>query len=336
MIDWCQSLFRPRGQLLPEKSAPDPAATRAAMTISCRDTAAIPKVANAGIIVSHNGRDVQVMHEGTLVCAGGYHGEWMAGIIRELRGHHEPQEELLFHHVVQHCRPGTTIMEVGAFWAYYTNWYLGAVAKSKAVCVEPDVANMACGQENLALNGREAIWVHAAVGREPAVHVAEAVPHHPLDGLFQLVGRCPIEMLHIDAQGAELSFLESCASAAAEGLLRFVFVSTHHESISGSATTHEDCLRHLRTLGAVILAEFGVDESFSGDGLIVASLCVEDAQIHLPAVSRNTPAHSLFGGPSSATGQVSLAGTDLGPMLVYDGDQAVGRLPNEHDRSEKI
>jgi len=336
MIDWCQSLFRPRGQPLPEASAPDPAASRAAMTISCHDTAAIPKGANAGMIVSHNGRDVQVMHEGTLVRAGGYEGEYMAGIIRELRGHHEPQEELLFHHVVQHCRPGTTIMEVGAFWAYYTNWYLGAVAKSKAVCVEPDVANMACGQENLALNGREAIWVHAAVGREPAVHVAEAVPHHPLDGLFQLVGRCPIEMLHIDAQGAELSFLESCASAAAEGLLRFVFVSTHHESISGSATTHEDCLRHLRTLGAVILAEFGVDESFSGDGLIVASLCVEDAQIHLPAVSRNTPAHSLFGGPSSATGQVSLAGTDLGPMLVYDGDQAVGRLPNEHDRSEKI
>ena len=325
---------------------PNDADRRVAMTLRCRDTDPIPKVPRAGEVIEHDGLKVQVMHDGTCVVAGGYHGEWMTQIIRGLNGHHEPQEELAFHHLLRHCRPGTMIIEVGAFWAYYTNWYLGAVAESTAVCVEPDANNLACGERNLAINGRSATWVNACVGRDHAAAmsvrresdgVTVAVPQHSLDSILTLVGRRPIEMLHVDCQGAELPFLESLASATHEALLRFVVVSTHHASISGSPTTHQDCLRRLQSLGATILCEHTVEESFSGDGLIVASFHAADAAIEMPPFSRNAPRASLFGAPDAGSGarDVVLADTDNGPMLVFRADTVIGRMLQERGSFEE-
>jgi FkbM family methyltransferase len=237
-------------------------------------------------------------------------------------------------------------VEIGAFWAYYTNWFLGAVAGSSAVCVEPDAANMACGTQNLALNGRSATWVNACVGRDHAEAVTVVresdgatvtLPCHSLDSLLDVVGRRPIEMLHIDCQGAEAAFLASLGSAAREGLLRFIVVSTHHASISGSCTTHQDCLRQLEDAGAVILCEHSVEESFSGDGLIVASFLRDDAAIDLPTISRNTAHESLFGRPGATPGtpRVALARTDNGPMLVFEQDTTIGRMLLERGSFEE-
>ena len=78
------------------------------------------------------------------------------------------------------------------------------------------------------------------------------------------------------------------------GLVRFVVVSTHDAAISGSATTHEDCIRELERCCGTILAEHGVAESYSGDGLIVASFQPQDRGIRLPEVSRNHPGRGVF------------------------------------------
>jgi FkbM family methyltransferase len=277
------------------------------MTCGCADAAAIPKVPGAGRVFWHDGRRVQRMHQGILVRAGGYDGAWMTEIIRQLQGHHEPQEELLFHHLLPLCRPGSRMVEIGAFWAYYTAWFLSTVPGSTAVCLEPDAANAACGQETLALNGLTATWVAGAAGRTHAAAVplrresdgeVVTVPVHCLASLLDVVGNGPVEMLHIDAQGAELPFLESLGDAAVQGVVRFVVVSTHHGTISGSPTTHEDCLRLIRRLGGVVLAEHSVEESFSGDGLIVGSFDPADAGLALPEISRNHAAASLFGVPA--------------------------------------
>lgn len=72
-------------------------------------------------------------------------------------------------------------------------------------------------------------------------------------------------------------------------------VSTHHSSISGSHTTHSDCLDELRELGATVLVEHSVEESFSGDGLIVASFYDCDKDLRFPDISRNRAENSLFG-----------------------------------------
>ena len=269
---------------------------RVRMTLSCRDTDPIPKVADAGEVIEQDGQRVQIMHEGTRVVADGYCGGWMTDVIRGLRGHHEPQEELLFHHILGHVRPESLIVELGSYWAYYTNWYLGAVPGSTALCVEPDPANLAVGRRNLAINGRIATFTQACVGRPTAWSIDRRLDCLDMDAVLALAGGRRIEMLHMDVQGAELSFIESMWRAVAEQKVRFTVISTHHKSISGSATTHADCVRALQSLGAKVLVDHDVYESYSGDGLIVASFAAEDRSIVLPAISRNVRERSLFSG----------------------------------------
>lgn len=272
------------------------------MTISCRDTDSVPKVPGAGSVFDADGVLVQLMHEGSKVRAGGYQGDWMMQVIQSLRGHHEPQEELVFHAILAHVRPNAVFVELGAFWAYYTNWFLGAIQGSKAFCIEPDEANLSLAKENLRLNDRTATLIQGCVGGQHGLVAMEtettrktvAVECFDAAALFQRIGSVPVEILHMDVQGAELPFLQSMERVATANPVRFVFVSTHHAAISGSATTHADCLRQLRALGAIILAEHGIGESFSGDGLIVASFDQKDASICLPAISRNVPEQSLF------------------------------------------
>jgi len=273
---------------------------RVRMTVSCRDTDSIPKVPGAGEVVEKDGRRLQIMHEGTRVIADGYCGAWMTDIIGGLSGHHEPQEELLFHHLLAHVATESLIVELGSYWAYYANWYLGAVPGSTAICVEPDPAHLEVGRQNLAINNRTARCLRAWVGAVPAAapgDVSAGIDCLDMDAVLALADGRRIEILHMDVQGAELPFIHSMRSAVAAGRVRFLVASTHHESISGSPRTHEDCLEALRGLGATVFTEHDVFESFSGDGLIVASFAAADRDLRLPEISRNLRRRSLYGGP---------------------------------------
>lgn len=278
---------------------------RSLMTISCRDSDVIPKVAGAGSVRQRDAERVQVMHNGVEVVYGGYYGEWMAHIIRGLQGHHEPQEELLFHTLLRYVRHSSHIVELGCFWAYYTQWYLKEVPDSTALCIEPDANHLAIGQRNSALNGHleQVRFVQAWIGGQAlAAHASptetspEPVTLPMFDAASILAEQAgeAIELLHLDTQGAELPFLRSITREMAEQKLRFIMVSTHHSCISGSTTTHVDCVEALRALGASILVEHDVIESFSGDGLILASTQACDRDLWFPEISRNRAERSLF------------------------------------------
>lgn len=278
-------------------------AERVAMTVACRDCDLVPKVPNAGRIEGSVDGPVQVMHNGLRVVAGGYYGQWMSEIIRGLRGHHEPQEELLFHHLLAHVLPQSIFVELGSFWAYYANWFLRANPLASAICVEPDLNHLAVGRINLRLNHRNAVLINAAAGaaaceamqvrRESDGRIV-TIPCLDMDALLRTACAERIEVLHMDIQGAEHPFVVSMRNATAAGKLRFILVSTHHESISGVATTHEDCVAEIVAQGGAILAQHSVAESYSGDGLIVASFNPADAGIRMPAISRNNAQSSLF------------------------------------------
>lgn len=223
----------------------------------------------------------------------------MTDIIRGLHGHHELQEEAAFHSLMPHARPSSTILELGAWWAYYPLWFLGAVTSSEAICVEPLEDHLHLAKENLRLNGRSATIIPGCVG-DTHGHVAmprsaALVECFSAPALFQRIGWRRIELLHMDVQGAELPFLRSMRAMPAQALVRFVYVSTHHESISGSPDTHAECMQQLKAQGAAILPEHGVHESFSGDGPIVASHEPADSQIPMSSIGRKTRESSLFG-----------------------------------------
>jgi hypothetical protein len=105
-----------------------------------------------------------------------------------------------------------------------------------------------------------------------------------------------IELLHIDALGAEGDFIASMGRAPKTSV-RFLVDSTHHRSISGLVDTHEECFDLIRSFGGHILVAHNVQESFSGDGLLVAFFFEQDRSLPMPTITRNTPAASLFPEP---------------------------------------
>jgi FkbM family methyltransferase len=292
---------------------PRPPVDRVEMTCQCRDTDVIPRVANAGAIEQFRGQTVQVMHNGLRMVAGGYYGEWMVEVIRRLRGCHEPQEELVFWEVMKRLPAAPLMIELGAFWAYYTCWFLRDRLAGRAYCVEPDPNNLEIGRANLELNDAQATFIHAAVdsvATGPTPFSCESdgavrpTPHISVDTLVREHEIAGIDLLLSDAQGAETAMLEGCVETIRAGKLRFILISTHHHSISGDPLTHQQCLARVRDLGGHVFAEHSIPESFSGDGLIAASFAAADRDMPAIPLSYNRAATNIWRDPALELGEL--------------------------------
>ncbi len=277
---------------------------RIAMATRPRDCDVIAKVPGAGEVRVENGERVQIMHNGLRVVADGYCGAWMTRLIERCEGHHEPQEERMFHAVLRAMPPDAAMIELGGYWSYYSLWFLHGWPARRAVVLEPDPKNLAVGRANAALNGLAPAFVAAmaggATGTFPFASETEGellLPCATVGQIMQTNGMATLDILHCDIQGGELAVLQSCAALFAEGRVRWAFVSTHAEPISGDPLTHQRCLAFLRDAGAVIEAEHDVHESFSGDGLIVARFGAAPAGWTPVALSLNRYSESLFRNP---------------------------------------
>ncbi len=295
-----------------QSTTPDPAGPklsvkalrRVLMTTGCHDCDDLPKVPHAGQIVSDENSRYQIMHNGLQVLEGGYCGQWMTEIIRRLQGHHEPQEERVFHELLAHIPTGSTMVELGSGWGFYSMWFAREVADAHLVCVEPDPVNLKMGEQNFRRNGVTGQFVQASVGSRslpPRPFSCESgppidTPEISVDDLIAREGLSSIELLLADIQGAELSMLKGAARAIAAGKVRFVVVATHHHSISRDPLIHQRCLAWIQDHGGHVLSEFNVVEGFAGDGMIAASFCPEDRTLPMIPVSRNRPSNTLFRG----------------------------------------
>lgn len=282
------------------------AARRVRMTVSCRDSDAIPKVPGGGDVLTVGGVSVQRMHNGVLIEEGCYYGPWMTEVIRALRGHHEPQEEAVFHAVMERLaesEPDATMIELGSFWAYYSMWFHGRTGGNRVVCLEPDPVYLDVGRRNFALNEMSASFLQGAVGDEPGAttrFVAEStgeeveVVQYDLASLMAETGLDRVSLLMVDIQGFETVLLERAADLLRAGRIRFAVVSTHHHLISGDALTHQRVLDLLRACGGHVIAEHSVPESYSGDGLIAVSFDERDRDLTVD-ISHARAKESLFG-----------------------------------------
>ncbi|WIY02977.1 FkbM family methyltransferase [Amycolatopsis mongoliensis] len=296
-------------RLVPDVAGVDAAlARRMLATAGCPDADRIPKVGHAGEIRDHEGGRVQVMHNGLLVEEGGYYGAWMTETIRALCGHHEPQEELVYHRIVERLATegGEPVMiEFGSFWTYYGLWFCHAIPTGRVVALEPDPAYLDVGRRNAGLNGytHRVRFVQAAIGDEPGESMdfeAESdgrtypLPQHDLASLMSEADVARVDLVLADVQGAETILLERARGDFEAGRVRFLVVSTHHHSISGDPLTHQNALRLLLDAGAHVVAEHTVGESVSGDGLIAVSFDARDKDFTVP-VSHARYRESFFG-----------------------------------------
>jgi FkbM family methyltransferase len=276
---------------------------RILMTAKCTDADAIPKVSGAGDLFEENGCRFQLMHNGIRVVEDCYYGRWMTELIRLLRGHHEPQEERVFHEILKYVSAKGTMIELGSFWSYYSLWFQTCVAQAKTFMIEPDPNNLETGRRNFALNRCSGAFFNLRVANvsgqaEPFQCESDAivrpVPTIAMDDFIEQNTIDFVDLLLADIQGAELQMLEGARKSIAEGKIRFLVVSTHHHSISRDPILHQRCLQFLKDEGAHIIACHSVSESYSGDGLIAASFLSADRSIPAINISKNAATSSLF------------------------------------------
>ena len=201
-----------------------------------------------------------------------YYRFWSTEIARYLRGVHEPQEERVLFEVMRHAPAGAAMIELGAYWAYYSAWFGKVVPNARMFLVEPSPHAIAAGMRTFELNGLRGTFIPAGIGglefgdiqaREDrsfvdvlAISIDEIMARHTIDRVF---------IVHCDTQGSELAALRGAQRSMAEQRIGYFFISTHDDK-----TLHKQCIDLLTNSGFSIIAQHTMAESFSYDGLIVA------------------------------------------------------------------
>jgi hypothetical protein len=246
---------------------------RIADVLACPDNADIPRVADAGRkvdgdIIMHNGLRVAYGTYGT------YDTQETMRVLEVNRGVHEPQEEKIFQQVLSLMPLGAVMLELGAFWGFYSLWFASVVKNGRCFLVEPVWSNLNAGRLNFALNGLRGIFINGFIGahyrrqpfQPPVLAVDWLMREHSLD---------KIHLLHSDIQGFEKEMLDGARCAVLEERIDWIFISTHAEKL------HHDCREWLVARGWALVADANLDESYSVDGLLVAhrpGLCAPPLQ----------------------------------------------------------
>jgi FkbM family methyltransferase len=247
---------------------------RIMLATSCKDCDYIEKVDKAGQILSDlKGKEFQIMHNGIMTYIDSHYGDFNVEIIKNLKGHHEPQEEKVFNEILKLLKPGSSMIELGAFWGYYSLWFKSAIENSEVYLVEPMDTMLEYGRRNFDLNECSGNFFQYAIGDKNAENISfkhwdgkdYEINQICVDSFLEINKIEHCEILHADIQGFELEMLKGAYNSLKSKSISFVFISTH------SNLLHYKCLGHLRKLGYKIVAEHNISESFASDGLIVAS-----------------------------------------------------------------
>jgi len=227
--------------------------------LSCPDLESIARVPKAGSI--ENG--ILTMHNGLKVLAGSYSGDPMTKLLQRTQGIHEPQEEKVFSQVLKHLAPQSSMLELGAWWGFYSMWFQKELPKSQIYLIEPVQENLEFGKKNLALNGMQATFHHAFVNSESNDPPA-GVPSITIDDALKLFQIRHLSILHCDIQGYEFAMLQGARNSLKSRAIDYFFISTHTTNL------HYACLDSLRQADYEILAQADMLDTYSFDGLIAA------------------------------------------------------------------
>jgi hypothetical protein len=231
---------------------------RIAMVKASSDNNRIKYVADAGKIYP----DHQVAHNGLKITLGSYYDYGNTHLLVENRGVHEPQEEYAFEEVLKSLPAGSSMLELGSYWAFYSMWFASRVPQSKCFMVEPDPHKMNFGKLNFKKNNLTGTFDLGFISDK--ADLRSSVPFYSVDFLMTKHGITHLTLLHSDIQGYELKMLEGAEAALQHQEIDYLFISTHSNQL------HNDCISRLQSHGYRIVCDANLDESYSVDGLIVA------------------------------------------------------------------
>jgi len=238
---------------------------RVSLTISDRSCDYIPKVKNAGKIIDN----YQIMHNGLKVIKRSCDTDWMKKIIKELKGHHEPQEEKVFYEILKDIKEGSTMLELGSSWSYYSMWFAKEIKNSKNIMIEPNQEKLERGIDNFRINKlTSSIFIKGQIGnkfKNKSNFFGKEIHQFSIDYILDKYQIKNLSILHSDIQGSEFNMLRGASNALDKKSIDYFFISTHHDAI------HTLCIQLLKGKGYNIICQHTIAESSSADGLIVAS-----------------------------------------------------------------
>jgi hypothetical protein len=235
--------------------------------ISSPDNTKVPRVKAAGSVQD----GWLTMHNGLVVLVDGYYGRGITRLLKANKGCHEPQEEYVFAEVLRRLGNKPTMIECGAYWAFYSMWFLQTHRKGKAFMIEPDPVNLEVGRKNFSKNGFSGHFEQAGLGETDGIDaVIGRIVSIP--SFMAAQGLDSADILHMDIQGAEQSALQGALPLLREQRFNYIFVSTH------SAKLHEGCISQLMSTGYAVDASIPPSQSHSVDGFIAARSPLHDVR----------------------------------------------------------
>ena len=237
-------------------------------TLACPDNQYIPRVEDAGAVHGEQ----QVMHNGLRIVPGSYHGNKVSLQLQKNKGVHEPEEERVFQEVLKFMPEGATMLELGAYWGFYSMWFQKEVPNAVNYLIEPETQHLEFGKNNLALNNIKGDFHQALIDQKSGTS-EDGTPIICVDDYMELKGIQHLNMLHSDIQGFERRMLEGARKAFERNTIDYVFISTHrahkfdHNDINA---IHKQCLEFFQEMDMFIIAETDLETTFSWDGLIAA------------------------------------------------------------------
>lgn len=209
----------------------------------------IPRCKDAGTIQD----GLVVLHNGLKVTPDYY--DDFSKIFELNGGVHEPQEERVFMEVLKYMHPGATMVELGAYWGFYSMWFQQQVKHARNFLIEPSKEHITIGMNNFKLNGMFAKFMIGGIGNG-GLNFTQFIREQFITY---------IDVLHMDIQGAEYYFLQTTPGIFDNKRVGYVFISTHSQEL------HHQCTRFLTEHDYRILASADFDnETFCYDGIIVA------------------------------------------------------------------
>lgn len=227
--------------------------------VSAPDNKFIERVQNAGKVEGN----IQYMHNGIKIYRESYYGKEIMKLLKKNKGVHEPQEERVFQEVLLNLKQDSPIMlELGAYWGFYSMWFLSVCKDGSAYLVEPNKNNLEFGKENFKLNNLQGNFLQGLIDSESDDKTSPAV--FTVNDLVKFWSLPQIDILHADIQGYELKMLEGINSKYLQDNVRYLFISTHSNEL------HNACRDFISGHKFNVIADVSLDESYSYDGILIA------------------------------------------------------------------
>jgi hypothetical protein len=152
------------------------------------------------------------------------------------------------------------MIELGAYWSFYSMWFNKNVKAARNYMIEP--CNMEYGIKNFRYNRLKGNFFKYYIADKPSVNEDGSV-NNSIDNFIGDNHIDFVDILHSDIQGYELLMLKGALNLLTKRKVGYVFISTHSDEL------HADCAGLMDGLGFIRLCAADLQETYSQDGLLV-------------------------------------------------------------------